>query len=71
MTIKVTIEGEFTAFELALLITCIRGIDCDERYWKVFIDDPGSTLKEAEVLLRHSMPEVPGRTTIFTSHRKQ
>ena len=70
--LTLTIEGEFTAFELAALYSFIRGLDRDARHWKVFVEDPsGTTLREAMVMLRKMMPDVPGRHTEFAAFRKQ
>ena len=72
-SLKLTIEGEFTVFELASLISFVRGIDRDDRNWKVFVEDPnGTTLKEAVELLEKALPPMPGRrTTPFEIFRKQ
>jgi hypothetical protein len=70
--LTLTIEGEFTAFELAALYSFIRGLDRDARHWTTtVIDEEGTTLKEALALLKKMVPEVPGRQTTFEVHRKQ
>lgn len=70
--LTLTIEGEFTAFELAALYSFVRGLDRDDRKWQTtIVDKDGTTLKEALALLKKMMPEVPGRLTTFEVHRKQ
>lgn len=72
-TLTFTIEGEFTAFELASITSFVRSLDGDDRHWKIFIEDKeGTTLKEAMKMLQDAMPPMPGRkTTPFEVHRKQ
>lgn len=72
-TISLTITGMFEDHELAALAALIRTIDGHhtDRHFSIVINDPDSSLGEAEAALRGIMPEVPGRETKFSVHRKQ
>jgi hypothetical protein len=72
-TISITITGSFDASDLAALVALVRTIDKrhPDRHFTILIDDPDSTLGEAETMLRGMMPDVPGRETRFSVHPKR
>jgi hypothetical protein len=69
----VTITGPFEGYELATLVALVRFIDGQhpDRHYSLIVDSPTATLAEAEKRLREIVPEVPGRETKFSVHRKQ
>lgn len=70
---KVTISADFDLFELAALISFIRGMDKHQpdRQYLIAIDDTDATIEEAEAKLRALVPTAPDRKTNFIVIRKE
>lgn len=72
--VTITITGTFSRGELAALAQLLRAIDDrhPDRHYEMVITDPDSTLGEGgEEMMRAILPDVPGRKTVTTFHRKQ
>lgn len=71
--ITLTLTGEFEMSDLAAFAMLLRTIDKRNPagHYELLINDPDSSLQEAEARLREIVPPLPGRETTFTVHRKQ
>ena len=72
--VMLLISGEFEDHELTAMMMLLRSIDRrnPSRAIDVALHDlDGTTTHEAEKMLRKILPQVPGRETKFTIHRRQ
>lgn len=71
-SITLTVTGPFADSAIALIVALLRALDTRaDMHYELLVNDPDSSISELEQKMRAAMPNVPGRETKFSIHRKQ
>lgn len=71
--LTITLTGPFDNVAVSSIIALVRHIDGrdGDGHYEILINDPHSTIEDAEEMMRHALPSRPDRKTSIRVLRKQ